>query len=97
MSFGTDLEVYIRARFTLLCVVTLEEESVMGVIKDVCNQTGRRLYSWDHADFFRVLNGEGAPPIAKDPLSALTAIEGLPDDSVFVLKDFHQCWHGQPR
>ncbi len=97
MSFQNDLEVYIRARFTLLCVVSLEEESVVNLVTDVCRQTGRRLYSWDHADFFQILVGDGAPPTAKDPLSALTAIEAMPDDSVFVLKDFHQCWHGQPR
>jgi AAA+ superfamily predicted ATPase len=97
MSFRKELEVHIRSRFTLLFVVSLEEESVLDRIKEVCRQTGRKAYSWDHADFFQVLLGEGSPPTAKDPLSALTTIETMPDDSVFVLKDFHQCFHGQPR
>ncbi len=97
MSLQQELEVYFRSRFTLLCVVSFEEEPVVELIRSVCEQTGRRLYSWDHGDFFQVLVGEGAAPTAKDPLSALAAIEHMPDDSVFVLLDFHQCWQGQPR
>ena len=97
MTFTKDLEIYLRSRFTLICIASLEEECILEQIKEVCQQTSRRLYSWDHGDFFRVILGEGAPPAAKDPLSALTAVESLPDDSVFVFLDFHQCWTGQPR
>lgn len=97
MSFRKDLEIYLRSRYTLICVVSLEEECIVGQIKEVCEQTGRRLYSWDLGEYFRVVLGEGAPPSAKDPLSALVAIENLPEDSVFLLYDFHLCWTNQPR
>jgi AAA+ superfamily predicted ATPase len=97
MSFREELELYIRARYTLICLVSFEEECILEQIKEVCEQTNRRLYTWDHAEFFSVMLGDGAPPTAKDPLSALAMIENLPDDSIFVLSDFHQCWNGQPR
>lgn len=97
MSFLQDLEVYLRSRFTLICVVSFEEEHILEQIKSLCQQTGRKLYTWDHAEFFNVLVGDGAPPTAKDPLSALAAVEHMDDDSIFVLCDFHHCWHGQPR
>ena len=97
MNFRQELEVYLRSRFTLICVVSLEEECVIEQIKHLCEETNRRLYTWDHADYFAVISGDGAPPTAKDPISALIQIEHMEDDSVFVLRDFHQCWHGQPR
>ena len=97
MDFRNNLEVYLRSRFTLICIASIEEECILEQIKDVCKKTDRRLYAWDHGEFFRVILGEGVPPTAKDPLSALTAMEHMPDDSVFVLLDFHQCWNGQPR
>ena len=97
MDFRKDLEVFLRSRFTLIGIPSLEEECILDQITEVCKRTDRRVYAWDHGEFFRVILGEGAPPSAKDPLSALGAMENLPDDSVFVLLDFHQCWQGQPR
>lgn len=97
MNFRHELEVYLRARFTLICVVSFEEECVLEHVKELCEQTNRRLYTWDHAEFFQLLVGEGAPPTAKDPLSALGLMEHMPEDAVFVLCDFHQCLQGQPR
>jgi hypothetical protein len=97
MDFLEDLEVYLRARYTLLCIVSYEEEAVIDKIRGICDRSGRLLFAWDHAEFFSHVNGESTPPMAKDPISALSIIEQLPDDSVFVLLDFHQCWHNQPR
>lgn len=97
MGFSQELDVCFRARFTLLCVVSFEEECVLENIKELCIQTQRRLYTWDHAEFFDVIVGDGSAPTAKDPLTALIQMEAMPDDSVFVLCDFHQCWQGQPR
>ncbi|MGB9616498.1 MAG: AAA family ATPase, partial [Desulfomonilaceae bacterium] len=96
-SFIEELDHCIRARFTLICVVSLEEESILEQLRTLCANTNRRLYRWDHADYFQVLCGDGSAPNAKDPLSALAAIEHLADDAIVALCDFHQCWHGQPR
>jgi AAA+ superfamily predicted ATPase len=96
-SFIEELDNCIRARFTVICVVSLEEESILEQLRTLCTHTNRRLYRWDHADYFQVLCGDGAAPNAKDPLSALNAIEHMDNDAIVALCDFHQCWHGQPR
>lgn len=97
MNFRDELEIHLRSRYTLICLVSFEEECILDVIGQLCERGNRTLYTWDHAEFFRVMIGDGTAPTAKDPLSALAAIESMEDNSVFVLGDFHQCWQGQPR
>lgn len=96
-SFRDEIDNCIRARITLLYIVSLEEESISEQLRALCRGSHLKLYRWDHADYFQLLVGDGAVPNAKDPLSALSAIENINDDGLFLLCDFHQCWHGQPR
>lgn len=94
MNFEETLDIYLRARFTLIIIVTPEEERVLEMIKSVCENTKRPLLSWDMADYFRVeTSTKGSPPGARDPISALEQIHKINDNSVFVLKDFHECWN----
>ncbi len=98
MSIEEQLDLYLRARFTLLVFVTPEEERLLANIQRVCEQTQRKLISWDAADGFQLLAGSGSPPSARDPLTALEQIE-LTDPSnaaLFVLKDFHEIWSNPP-
>jgi len=98
MKFDQEIEVYIRSRFTLICVVSFEEERILERIKEVCEASKRLLLVWDHADFFQPLSaGAGAVPAAKDPLSVLEAIDKMDGEVVFVLRDFHQCWEKNAR
>ena len=98
MSFQQEIEVCIRSRCTLICVVSSEEERILDGILEVCQKSHRSLYLWDHADFFQTLLGpHGSAPTAKDPLTVLEAIEKMEGDSVYVLRDYHQCWQNQPR
>lgn len=100
MSLINEVELAIRSRFPLVLVETGEEERLIDLVQKHCVETGRTLWLWDHADFFQSLseNPEGPhPPSAKDPLSVLESIEKLSGSSVVLLKDFHQCWHNQPR
>jgi SpoVK/Ycf46/Vps4 family AAA+-type ATPase len=96
--FADELELLLRSRFTLICVVSREEERVLHDIKAACERGGRALFSWDHAEYFRPLSGSPPNlPRATDPLSALEAIDKLKGQAVAVLQDFHQCWDRQPR
>jgi ATP-dependent 26S proteasome regulatory subunit len=93
MTFEQELDVYLRARFTLIVVATPEEERALQAIKQVCERSKRPCVTWDLADGFQLLTGNGGnPPSARDPMSALEQVEKLQGDVVVVLKDFHECW-----
>ena len=98
MDLAREIDVCLRARVTLVLVVSREDERVHGALKRLCDDSKRSLLVWDHADFFKKVTGDAAePPPAKDPLAALDAISKASGESVFLLRDFHQCWHNQPR
>jgi AAA+ superfamily predicted ATPase len=93
MTFEEQLNLYLRARFTLMVVVTPEEERVLETVKTVCESMKRPCLSWDVADNFRILgDAKVSPPAARDPLAALDYIDKAEGNAVFVLKDFHDCW-----
>src|SRR2546421_6397141 len=97
MSLERDLDVYLRARTTLIVLVTPEEERALNVVKALCNRTNRPCLTWDIADQFQTLCGEPGPlPAAKEPLVALDQVDKWDDDALFVLKDFHEFWNSGP-
>jgi len=92
MSLERELDVYLRARFTLVVLVTQEEERALQSVDAVCAKR-RACLSWDVADGFRARGGwGGSVPSARDALSAIEQIEKADGDPVFVLLDFHECW-----
>jgi AAA+ superfamily predicted ATPase len=94
MHFEQEMDVYLRARFTLIVIVTPEEERALQTIKAVCEKGKRACLSWDIADGFQVLAGPGGPlPAARDPLTALEQVDKDSNDTLFVLKDFHEAWN----
>ncbi len=95
MNVEDQLDLYLRARFTLLVFVTPEEERLLATIQRVCEHTQRRLLSWDAADGFQLLVGSGNPTSARDPLTALEQIESADPTvpALFILKDFHEIWN----
>ncbi|HEV3204132.1 MAG TPA: AAA family ATPase [Gemmataceae bacterium] len=93
MSFERDLDIYLRARITLIVLVTSEEERALQAIKAVCERNNRPCWTWDVADHFQSLTGiTGSPPSAKEPQAALDKIDKSDEDALFVLKDFHESW-----
>ena len=97
MSFEDKLNLLLRARFTLVFIVTCEEQRAIASIKKVCEQRQRPCLSWDVAEYFRaVTNWDGAPPVAQDPKTALEFVEKCEKDAVFVFKDFHEVWKSGP-
>lgn len=93
MSFETELDLYLRARYTLVVVVTIEEERALQAVTAVCEKRRRPCLAWDLADGFTALSGHnGALPSARDPMSVIEQVEKADGDVTFVLKDFHDCW-----
>lgn len=97
--FQKELILYFKARFTLIYIITSEEERVLKEIAASCTEANRASLSWDIADGFIPLT-ESAGRVdrpAKDPVSALDAIKRMEGDIVFVLKDFHSLWDKNPQ
>lgn len=93
MNIKSQIEISLRARITLLVLVTVEEERMLALIREICEADGRSALSWDVADGFQVMtSGSVEVPAARDPLTALEQIDRATSQSVFVLKDFHDCW-----
>ena len=90
MNLEDQLDIYLRARFTLIVLITPEEDRALQTIKSVCERTQRRALTWDTADGFSSLTPTtGALPAARDPLTALEQVEKMEGYSLFILKDFH--------
>ncbi len=93
MDFQKELDIYLRARFTLMLLVTLEEERALQSVKVVCEEAGRPCLTWDVAEGFQLITGDSdSTPSARDPMTALEQVDKAENDTLFVFKDFHECW-----
>lgn len=95
MPFDQDLNVYLRARFTLMILQTTEEERSLQIIKAVCESAKRPCISWDVADGFQLHCGSVSLPAARDPITTLEHIDKAEGNAVYVLRDFHDCWKNE--
>lgn len=93
MTFEQQMDIYLRARFTLLVLVTPEEERAIESLKKACETAQWSCLTWDVADGFCTLTGKCPAPNARDPLTALEQIEKSEGNALFVLKDFHEFWN----
>lgn len=96
MNFEKELDTYLRARFTLIVLVTHEEERSVQMITRMCDETHRTCMSWDVADGFQwVSSSSGSLPAARDPMAALEQIDKMDGTQaiLYVLKDFHDFWN----
>ena len=57
MDFEKQLGIYLRARFTLIVLVTPEEERAVQAIQATCNKMNCPSLTWDAADGFQPLAG----------------------------------------
>ncbi len=97
MSFEQELDVYLRARFTLMVLVTREEERALQLVRALCERTKRTALTWDVAEQFLALTPtDASTPSARDALSALEQIDKSDGEELFILKDFHECWTNGP-
>ena len=95
MDFEKQIDTFFRARFTLVVIVTREEERALQMVRSACDKNARLCLAWDAADFFKWLTpSTSTPPTARDPLTALDQLDKFDPQAniVFVLKDFHEMW-----
>jgi len=95
-DFSRRLNVSLRARVTLIVVITPEEERVVSQIQEVCERWDppRQCIAWDSVDGFSIIVGnKDFLNQSRDPLTALDDITKTGEDAVIILKDFHEYWN----
>jgi SpoVK/Ycf46/Vps4 family AAA+-type ATPase len=83
-----DLATYIRARYTLVYLLSYEEQRVLDELERFADAEHKQLITWTHA---RGLRGAGIRPgtAQRSPNAFLDAVPTLPDNALIVACDFH--------
>jgi SpoVK/Ycf46/Vps4 family AAA+-type ATPase len=93
MTFSNELILLLKARYSLLYIVTQEEDRVEYIIrKSVENLLNRNVFTWDFIDGYYINSINKNNLAKKNPLQALEFIETfVPESSnIFILKDFQK-------
>jgi ATP-dependent 26S proteasome regulatory subunit len=92
MKFNDELVLFLKARYPIIYINTIEEDRVEYVIrKNIKTNLNRSIYSWDFVDgYSNNPNNEGFGK--RNPLQALELVERLNPETpaLFLLKDFHR-------
>lgn len=88
-TFSTRLDQLIRARYSLLYVVTWEEERAVGMIRQIAESQGKTLFEWSITDGMRKAGGRDGERL-REPIAVLNEIIQVDVPGIFVLKDFHR-------
>jgi SpoVK/Ycf46/Vps4 family AAA+-type ATPase len=92
MKFNDELALFLKARYPIIYIDTIEEDRVEYVIrKNIKTNLNRSIYSWDFVDgYTNNPNNEGFAK--RNPLQALELVERLNAETpaLFLLKDFNR-------
>jgi len=92
MKFNDELNLFLKARYPILYISTIEEDRIEYIIrKNIKTNLNRSIYSWDFVDgYTNNPNNEGFAK--RNPLQALELIEKLNSETpaIFLLKDFNR-------
>jgi SpoVK/Ycf46/Vps4 family AAA+-type ATPase len=87
------IDVLIRARYSLLYVVSWEERRVLAALREIVVNQDKSFYTWSETmglrDGTKPLSTSAADSRTRDPLHVLDLIRGTREPAVYVLKDFH--------
>src|SRR5210317_1144753 len=92
MKFTSELALFLKARYPIIYINTIEEDRVEYIIrKNIKTNLNRSIYSWDFVDGYS--NNPNNQGFAKrNPIQALELIERLNAETpaLFLLKDFNR-------
>ena len=96
-----DIDVLIRARYSLLYVVSWEERRVLAALREIVVGQDKNFHVWSETmglrDGTQQITKGGADSRTRDPLQVLDGIRTGHEPAVYVLKDFHVFLnHGYP-
>ena len=80
---------YIRAGYPGINIISCEEARIESELKSIAESLGHSLYGWSITQGI-VDAKDGHRREALEPLAAIDTVEELPENSLLLLKDFHQ-------
>ncbi len=90
VTSSEELEDLVRARYTLIYIVSSEEQRVEKAIREIGQRRGRKVLMWSITEGFQSPDAAGENYTdVKDPLRALDFVVKFEDNAIFVLRDFH--------
>lgn len=93
MDAVAEIEVLIRAKYSILYLVTWEEKRVEDAMAKLCGNLGRTLHTWSVTQGMKPAvtrtSGPAKPSTLPPELEALATIHESAEYTVFLLKDFH--------
>jgi SpoVK/Ycf46/Vps4 family AAA+-type ATPase len=85
-----ELDIYIRARYTLLWVVTSEEQRAIAELDTLAQEQHKPLYTWSTTvGLTNVAMPQRVDTTKRDPLALLNAIIDEREPGIWLLRDFH--------
>lgn len=93
-AFIKEMDELIRARYTLLYVVTWEEQRARQLIGIVAEKQKKTLYEWSITDGLRRVTGppdaaRGPDKRQRDVMTVLNEVLQSDSPALYILKDFH--------
>jgi ATP-dependent 26S proteasome regulatory subunit len=94
MSFSSELEVLIRARYPLIYIQTSEELRILPVVMEIAARRGKKAFEWSYSTGIvpagsNIQSQKARSAATKDPLAALDQVLEQVEPAIFLFKDFH--------
>jgi len=94
MSFQTDLETLIRARYPILYIISSEEMRVQNLVEEIAKKRQKKAFEWSYSTGIvpagtSIQSQKHRNAATKDPLAALDQVIEQVEPAIFIFKDFH--------
>lgn len=89
-TFSKELDTYIRARYSLLWIVSFEEERALQELETLAVAQRKPLYIWSATvGLYNSATAQRIDATKRDPLNLLSTILDEREAGIWVLRDFH--------
>ncbi len=94
MSFQSEIETLIRARYPILYVISSEEMRVQNLVLEIARKRQKKVYEWSYSTGIvpagtSIQSQKHRNAATKEPLAALDQVIEQVEPAIFVFKDFH--------
>jgi hypothetical protein len=94
MSFQSELELFVRARYPILYILSSEENRVHDALQELAVKRKKKLWEWSFSTGIvpagtSIQSQKNRNAATKDPIAALDQVIEQIEPAIFIFKDFH--------